>query len=141
MEALQAAERIARAVCSDKYDGKRVSKSLMKGPNTSVSRLDLKPLVDHWDLFRGHVEKPPERNLVLIAEVSVGELQKLGSTHSPVTEVDVVASPLDWNPAHADIVTKLSDGLANKVVKAMLYHQEDGKRLRFDGAAMNEMAD
>lgn len=56
-------EEIVRAICTDKWDGQRVSPSLFKGANTSVSRLSVIPLNSHWDLFRIYVQKPPERLL------------------------------------------------------------------------------
>ena len=60
-------EDIVRAVCTDKWDGERVSPSLFVGENISVSRLAVVPLADHWDLFRQYVQKPPERWLERIA--------------------------------------------------------------------------
>lgn len=74
-------ENIVRAVCWDKFDGERVSPSLFTGPRTSVSRLKLIPLDDHWDLFRSHVQKPPERMLAMIAEINVGELLQIGLSY------------------------------------------------------------
>jgi hypothetical protein len=56
---IDAAENIARAICSDKWDGERLSPSLFVGAGTSVSRLALIPLEEHWELFRSHVQRPP----------------------------------------------------------------------------------
>ncbi len=75
---LDAREEIVRAVCTDKWDGTRLSPSLFVGENTSVSRLAITPLADHWDLFRQYLQKPPERWLELIAQINVGRLQKTG---------------------------------------------------------------
>lgn len=52
-------EEIVRAVCTDKWDGERLSPSLIVGQNLSVSRLAVIPLSDHWDLFRSYVEQAP----------------------------------------------------------------------------------
>jgi len=68
-------EDIARAICTDKWDGERLSPSLFVGEGTSVSRLAMIPLVDHWDLFRLYVEQPPERRLEMIGEINVGRLK------------------------------------------------------------------
>jgi hypothetical protein len=61
-------EDIVRAVCTDKWDGERLSPSLFVGANISVSRPAVIPLADHWDLFRQYVQKPPERWLERIAQ-------------------------------------------------------------------------
>jgi hypothetical protein len=62
-------EDIVRAVCTDKWDGERLSPSLFVGERISVSRLAVIPLADHWDLFREYVQQPPERLLGLIARI------------------------------------------------------------------------
>ena len=138
MSALPPDERIVRAVCTDKYDRAkgRISPSLMMGPDTSVSRLKLVLLTDHWELFRSHVQKPPERILELLGEIQIGLLQDLGSAYTPVHSIRVEAVPDPrWTPpeAHAEIKGSLTRGLANTVVKAMSYHREDGATLRYAG--------
>lgn len=141
MGALPPEERMVRAVCTDKYDKAkgRISPSLMMGPDTSVSRLHVIPLTDHWELFRSHVQKPPERMLELLGVIGVGELQALGAEHIPARDIVVEVSPdARWNPAegHAEIKGTLTRGLANKVVQAMRYVQADGTRLRYTGSVM-----
>jgi len=141
MSALPPEERIVRAVCTDKYDKAkgRISPSLMMGPDTSVSRLLLIPLADHWELFRSHVQKPPERMLELLGVIGVRALQALGAAHEPKRDVVVEVAPdTRWNPpeAHAEIKGSLTRGLANKVVQAMQYSQEDGAVLSYTGKAM-----
>ena len=141
MSALPPEERIVRAVCTDKYDKAkgRISPSLMMGPDTSVSRLHLIRLADHWELFRSHVQKPPERMLELLGVIGVRALQALGAAHEPKRDVVVEVAPdTRWNPpeAHAEIKGTLTRGLANKVVQAMQYEREDGTRLRYTGSAM-----
>lgn len=122
-------ENIVRAICTDKWDGKRISPSLFTGNCTSVSRLTITPLADHWDMFRRHVQNPPERILELIGEINVGHLQQLGYTHeSPVT-LTVEPEPVDWNPAHAIIPQKISRGLAIRIVRALKLHRESGAQL------------
>ena len=116
------AEDIVRAVCTDKWDGQRLSPSLFVGENTSVSRLAVVPLFDHWDLFRQYVEKPPERRLELIAEINVGRLQEVGRTHNPGIELTVELRPEPWNPAHAEIPQRITRGLANRILLVLKRH-------------------
>ena len=65
-----AEEDIVRAICTDKWDGTRLAPSLFTGENTSVSRLAITQLREHWDMFRRYIEKPPERRLELIGEIN-----------------------------------------------------------------------
>ena len=120
--ALAPTEDIVRAVCTDKWDGERLSPSLFVGENTSVSRLAIVPLTDHWDLFRQYVQQPPERWLELIAEINVGRLQELGRTHTPAIELTVEPKPEQWNCAHAEIPQKITRGLANKILPELSLH-------------------
>jgi len=115
-------EDIVRAVCSDKWDGERLSPSLSVGENTSVSRLALIPLADHWDLFRQYVQQPPERRLELIAEIDVGRLQDIGRERNPSVALTVEPKPVDWNPAHAEIPQRITRGLANKILPELKLH-------------------
>ena len=120
-------EDILRAVCTDKWDGERLSPSLFVGEHTSVSRLTLIPLADHWDLFRQYVEKPPERRLELIAEINVGRLQDIGRAHKPAVELTVEPKPEEWNPAHAEIPQKITRGLANRILPELKRHFPPGR--------------
>ncbi len=115
-------EDIVRAVCTDKWDGDRLSPSLFVGENISVSRLAVVPLSEHWDLFRQYVEKPPERRLELIAEINVGQLQELGRTHKPSIHLTVEPRPEAWNPAHAEIPQNIRRGLANRIRPMLKLH-------------------
>jgi hypothetical protein len=117
-------EDILRAICTDKWDGERLSPSLFKGKDTSVSRLALISLDDHWEMFRRNVQKPPERMLTLIGEINVGNLQELGATHETPVALTVEQDPLDWNPAHAIIPQNITRGLANRIVHALKIHEE-----------------
>jgi hypothetical protein len=115
-------EEIVRAICTDKMDGERIAPSAFTGPDTSVSRLAIIALEDHWDLFRRGVEKPPERLLERIAQINVGRLAELGRTHQPPVSVTVEADPVEWNPAHAIIPGKRSRGLATRIRDACTFH-------------------
>lgn len=138
-------EELVRAVCSaDMKDGGRISSVLMTGKNTSVSRTKLIPLTDHWDLFRRCVEKPDVRNLEVIATVTIPELRAIAEAHAkefktPKREIKVFVKPNScWKPAegHAEIEGKLSQGLANSIIKKMLYHKEDKSTWNFDGGKL-----
>ena len=86
-------------------------------------------LADHWDLFRQHVERPPERCLKLFAEINVGRLQEIGRSQKPVVELSVEPKPEDWNPAHAEIPQRITRGLANKILLALkIQHPPASKR-------------
>jgi hypothetical protein len=115
-------EDIARAICTDKWDGARLSPSLFTGEGTSVSRLALIPLADHWDLFRQYVEQPPERRLEMIGEINIRRLQEVGRTYATPIELTVEPKPEDWNPAHAEIPQRITRGLANKIIAELKLH-------------------
>jgi len=120
---IAAEEDIVRAICTDKWDGTRMAPSLFTGQNTSVSRLAIIPLSEHWDMFRKHLEKPPERRLELIGEINVGHLQQIGQDYQQRIELTVEPKPEDWNPAHAEIPQRITRGLATKIVNALKRHQ------------------
>ena len=116
-------EDIVRAICTETYDHERLSPSLFKGRNTSVSRLAIIPLEEHWEMFQKHVAKPPQRQLLMIGEINVLRLQELGETHEPPNALTVEPRPEDWNPAHAEIPQKISPGLANRINSNLKLHR------------------
>jgi hypothetical protein len=120
---LASTEDIVRAVCTDKWDGLRLSPSLFVGQNISVSRLAITSLAEHWDLFRQYVQKPPERLLELIAEINVGLLQEIGRAQNPEVALTVEPKAVDWNPAHAEIPQRITRGLANRILPELKLHQ------------------
>jgi hypothetical protein len=123
-------EEIARAICSDKYDSAtgRIFTSLFKGPNTSVSRLLVIPLVDQWRKLAATVQKLPGRRLEKIGVIGVGTLRAIGQNYrandkpAPV-DIHVIAEPVPSNAAHALIKGKLSDGLCNTINRALVKHE------------------
>ena len=121
--AVAAEEDIVRAICTDKWDGARAAPSLFTGQDVSVSRLAIIPLSEHWDMFRKHLEKPPERRLERIGEINVGHLQELGRHYQRPIELTVEPKPEDWNRAHAEIPQKITAGLANNIVNALKRHR------------------
>lgn len=119
-------ENIVRAICSDKWDGERISPSLFVGSGISVSRLAITPLEEHWNLFRNHVENPPERILALIGEINVEKLQEIGRKAKPTFQLTVEPKPESWNPAHAEIPQYITRGLANKICPELKLHHPSG---------------
>jgi len=114
-------EDIVRAICTDKWDGQRLSPSLFKGKSTFVGRLAITSLAARWDVFRMFVEKPPERILELIGEINVGTLQEIGRSHQEAPlELTVEPDPLDGFPSHAVIPQNISRGLANRILAALI---------------------
>ncbi|CAN5427324.1 hypothetical protein BH20VER3_BH20VER3_03130 [soil metagenome] len=73
-------------------------------------------------MFRKHLEKPPERRLERIGEINVGRLQEIGKHHTPSIQFTVLPRPEEWNRAHAEIPQKITRGLANKIVPALVIH-------------------
>ncbi len=120
---IAADEDIVRAIFTDKWDGERIAPSLFAGENVSVSRLAVVALAEHWDMFRKHLEKPPERRLERIGEINVGRLQRIGRDYKKSIDLTVEAKPEDWNPAHAEIPQRITRGLANQIVNALKLHQ------------------
>jgi hypothetical protein len=120
---IAAGEDIVRAICTDKWDGDRIAPSLFAGENVSVSRLAVVALAEHWDMFRKHLEKPPERRLERIGEINVGRLQRIGRDYKKSIDLTVEAKPEDWNPAHAEIPQRITRGLANQIVNTLELHQ------------------
>ena len=115
-------EGVARAICSNHWDGERYSASLFKGHNTSVSRLVITPLDQTWELFKARVEKPPTRTLEQIGEINVGKMQEIGKDHITNTHLTVVPKPLTNYESHAEIPQKITRGLANKIIKNLKIH-------------------
>ena len=124
---IAAYEDIVRAIFTDKWDGERIAPSLFTGANVSVSRLAVIPLFEHWDMFRKHLEKPPERRLELIGEINVGHLQELGWDYHRPIELTVEPKPQDWNQAHAEIPQIITRGLANRIVGVLKRHYSPSK--------------
>ena len=119
---IDSSEEIVRAICTDKWDGERLSPSAFVGDSLSVSRLAIVSLADHWDLFRQYVERPPERRLELIAQINVGRLQEIGLAQNPPVALTVEPKPEEWNPAHAEVPQRISRGLANKILPELRLH-------------------
>lgn len=123
-------EQILRAVCSDKFDraSGRVSPSLFRGPNTSVSRLAVIPLPLQWRKLAATVQKLPGRKLERLGEIGVGTLEDLGLNYvangTPMkVHLSVVADPVPTNEAHAVVPESISAGLGSTICRALKFHE------------------
>lgn len=114
---LEGGEAIVRAICSDKFDGERVSPSAFVGDNVSVSRLAILPIEDLWQILAEEAASPPERTLMRLGKTTVGDVVTVGAESDPFCELKVHADPTDTNPAHAEIRPKLTRGQANRLLK------------------------
>lgn len=110
-------EAIVRAICSDKFDGERVSPSAFVGDNVSVSRLAILPIEDLWQILAEEAASPPERILMRLGKTTVGDVITVGVESEPRCELNVHADPTETNPAHAEIRPKLTRGQANRLLK------------------------
>jgi hypothetical protein len=115
-------EDIVRAIPTEKWQDGHPTPSLFKGSNTSVSRLAVIPLEDHWDVFDKWIAKPPERRVEGIGEINVGTLLEVGQSYQQPIELTVEPKPVEGNPAHAEIPQKISRGLANQILKKLKLH-------------------
>jgi hypothetical protein len=127
---LPRAEQIVRAICSDKFDraNGRVSPSLFKGPNTSVSRLAVIPLPQQWRKLAATVQQLPGRKLERLGEIGVGTLEDLGLNYvandtPKKIALSVVADPVPTNEAHAIIPENISAGLGSAICRALIFHE------------------
>jgi len=123
-------EQVVRAICSDKFDRSngRVSPSLFKGPNTSVSRLAVIPLSLQWRKLAATVQKLPGRKLEQLGEIGVGPLEDLGLNYVangiPMkVALSVVDDPLPTNEAHAVIPENITAGLGSAICRALKFHE------------------
>jgi hypothetical protein len=127
---LNRAERVVRAVCSDKFDPatRKVAKSLFKGAEISLSRLDVVPIGRQWRLLASTVQKLPGRRLERLGEIGVDRIEDVGAAYrrdekgEPVP-LTVVEDRLPHNEAHAIIVEDIkSDALAKALVSELRLH-------------------
>ena len=113
---LPASEEIARAVCTEHFvrETGGGSPSLYKGVETSVSRLAIFPLDQHWSIFAKTVQKLPGRRVERIAQIGVGTIESIRHAHNEETKscpvLFVEDAPDAENPAHAVIKPSVSKG-------------------------------
>lgn len=122
-------EDVARAITSAHWDANknRFSSDLFKGEGTSVSRLAISGLGELFRIFHLQLNKPPDRVVIGVGEINVGQLQGLGRNHTQPIELTVVPKPTPENLAHAEIPQKISRGLAFKIIEALTIHEDTSK--------------
>ena len=120
---LEGSEEIVRAICSDKYDGDRISPSAFTGANVSVSRLSIIGLEDQWEVLKKSVQKPPQRMLKLLAQCSVATVEEVGKVSNPPAELRVDAAAEVENPAHAEIRPQVTRGQGNRLKELVTIHE------------------
>lgn len=129
-------ENIIRAIRSSDWDEKhnRWSSNLFRGPKTSVSRLKILSMEDVFTIFCKDLHKPPVHKVIKGGEINVGQLKRIGleyeqngkpkSTIISVEEDPLFNHPvLMDNPAHAEIVNKLTRTLAFNIINALTFHK------------------
>jgi hypothetical protein len=117
-------EQIVRAVFSNECDGERIFSQTFTGPETSISRLQIRSIALQWEIFR-KFEKPPNRELDLFLEINVGKLKNLAANwEKRPTRLSVVEDPQLDNPAHGLILESISKGLAKEIIKNCKRHDE-----------------
>jgi len=114
---LEGSEAIVRAICSDKFDGERVSPSAFVGNNVSVSRLAILSIEDLWQILAEEASSPPERTLMRLGKTTVADVVTVGEESQPRCDLNAHADPTETNPAHAEIRPKLTRGQANRLLK------------------------
>lgn len=127
---LDRAEGLVRAICSDKIDMQngRISKSLFKGVEISLSRLVIFPLPKQWPVLAATVQKLPGRRLERLGEIAVAEIEDLGAkilkdADNRPASLTAIAQPLPHNEAHAVIREEIkSDALAKALVASLRVH-------------------
>ncbi len=128
-------ENIVRAIHFAWWDieADRKSSSIFKGENISVSRLAILSLIELFPIFHRQLDTSPNGKIVGAGEINVGNLQNIGRefVENP-TEITVEEDPTKENPekrvvenpAHAEIPQKISRGLANKIIKELIFHKD-----------------
>lgn len=123
-------ENVVRAICPPHYDPDtdKITSTLFRGGNISVSRLMIKPLDELIEIFKKEVVKE-EKPLTLVGEINVGTLKYIGNKYGKdqkgrdkPKEISVIPKPTDTNSAHAEIPQKLSRGIANKIIEQLKRH-------------------
>ncbi len=122
-------EDIVRAIHNAHFDEEkgRLSSSLFKGQNTSVSRLAILPLPELFKIFHEDLDKPPERLVYAAGEINIGHLIYIGESHSQPLSLTVEEAILPHNTAHAEIPQKISKGLALRINRELKIHSDNGR--------------
>lgn len=101
--------------------------------NVSVSRLSILSLNKLFEIFHKQLDSSPNGRIVGAGEINVGHLMEIGLEHTAnPTNLTVEEAPIKedeangeiGNPAHAEIPQRISKGLANRIIKEMVFHKE-----------------
>lgn len=119
-------ENIVRAIHSAWWDvqADRKSSSIFKGENISVSRLSILGLDELFKIFHIELDTSPNGVIVGAGEINVGRLKEIGRKHTIPLELTVEGAPLTENLAHAEIPQRISRGLANSIIRELLFHRD-----------------
>lgn len=118
-------ENILRAIHSAWWDVQtdRKYSSIFKGENISVSRLSVLSLSELFSIFRADLDTSPNGAIVGAGEINVGRLREIARNHTVQLDLRVEKAPLPENSAHAEIPQKISKGLANTIIRELLFHR------------------
>lgn len=120
-------EDIVRAITTADWDAKRgrLQSSFFEGTGVSVSRLAVLPLTTLVEIFRRDLHKPPHI-LRATAEINIGVLQQVGRNFVNPTELSVEEVPLENNPAHAEVVERITRGLSKALNRVVIIRPVEG---------------
>ncbi len=120
-------ENIVRAIHSAWWDSEanRKHSSIFKGENISVSRLSILGLDELFRIFHKQLDSSPNGVIVGAGEIKVRRIKEIGKEHENPINLTVEEYPLDYNLAHAEIPQKISRGLANRIIKELLFRKDD----------------
>ncbi|CAG9244881.1 hypothetical protein [Paraburkholderia caribensis] len=143
-EKLGGEEELLRAMLEthwDKAQG-RISPSLFEGADISVSRLSILNDRELFPIFFRDLDKPG-RLVAGAGQISVAAIIDAGQSHADKpTELWVTPKPETEigkeNPAHAEIMPKISRGLARKLVAALRHPPLDASNYRVPAADATE---
>lgn len=112
-------ENVLRAIQLAHYDPKtqKISSSLFRGQNISVSRLAVYGLYSLFEIFHRDL-----KDLQCAGEINVRKLKDIGKSFLPPMELTVEKDPLPTNKAHAEIPQKISRSLSIKIKEALILH-------------------
>lgn len=120
-------ENILRAILTAHRDERnsRLSSTLFKGRNTSVSRLAILGIRELFAVFHRDLDSPPKSLVVGGGEINIGRLQEIGQGFQPnPAALTVEEAPIETNPAHAEIPENVSRGLALEIIRSLTIHRD-----------------
>jgi hypothetical protein len=122
-----AQENILRAIHEAFWDltRNRKSPSIFKGTNISVSRLSILGVNELFAIFHQKLDGSQNGRIVAGGEINIGNLQRIGREYvNGRTQLTVEQDPEDDNIAHAVIPQKITQGLANVIIAALVIHND-----------------